>query len=41
MQTAAGVGAAFVVDWRATLFGIGLCLIGLTLTWLYIQGWNK
>jgi len=35
-QTAAGIGAAFVVDWRATLTGLGLCAVGAVLAFLYL-----
>ena len=35
-QTAAGVGAAFVVDWRAALTGLGFCLVGAVLAFIFV-----
>jgi hypothetical protein len=35
-QTAAGVGVAFVVDWRAALTGLGLCAVGAVLAYVFV-----
>jgi len=35
-QTAAGVGAAFAVDWRAALTGLGLCAVGVVLAFVFV-----
>jgi len=35
-QTAAGVGVAFAVDWRAALTGLAFCTVGVVLAFVFV-----